>query len=202
MKEDDGVSKASLKQMHDRGNDFYRRGDYEKAIQCYIEVLEADAEMTETHFNLALAYTRSKQYDMGLEEIEKCTELLSKKGKAKSLGECYFTKGLILEYKMMFAKAVKSHLKAAEVEGDVDKRKKYAYQAGISFTKMGDVDEALKYLGENGNYLGDKYALRLLGSAYEGRDEFENALRHYRLSQEIEEKEWVGEKIKKLEEKL
>ncbi|MFH0859702.1 MAG: tetratricopeptide repeat protein [Candidatus Altiarchaeota archaeon] len=106
---------------HNSGNEYYRKGEYKKAVESYNTALK-ESGVLETYFNRGLAYTRLEEYDKAVEDME------SVLGLNPEVGEAYYTIGLIQEYKKKPNKALKYYKKALSVN---QKYEKARYQSLI-----------------------------------------------------------------------
>jgi SpoVK/Ycf46/Vps4 family AAA+-type ATPase len=97
------------------GNDLYKQGEFDEAVQCYNLVLRMDPELLETYFNLGLAHTRKTWYDPALEDLSEVIAL------NPNLAEAYYTVGLVLEYKGEYTKAIEQYRRALEVDPHYEK---------------------------------------------------------------------------------
>ncbi len=83
-----------------KGNELYKKGDFEGALEYYNKALHMDPHLYEALFNRALAYTRLNQYFRAQEDLNKCLE----KDHEKDY-EIYYTRGLVKEYRQRYAQA-------------------------------------------------------------------------------------------------
>ena len=93
-------------EIHNAGNDFYKKGDFINAIKCYFTALRIDPNMLETRFNLSLAFTRKGAYPYALEQINRYIEVNPKHE------EAFYTKGLILEYMYDYPQSAMCYLES------------------------------------------------------------------------------------------
>ena len=93
-------------EIHNAGNDFYKKGDFINAIKCYFTALRIDPNMLETRFNLSLAFTRKGAYPYALEQINRYIE------KNPKHEEAFYTKGLILEYMYDYPQSAMCYLES------------------------------------------------------------------------------------------
>ncbi|MFO7906215.1 MAG: tetratricopeptide repeat protein [Planctomycetota bacterium] len=95
---------------HELANDCYRKGDFEKALEHYRQVIEIKPDSLETWFNLGLTYTRTEQYDEALAAFDKVTEL------APEVAEVHYCRGLIHERRLEDDLAITNYRRALEVD--------------------------------------------------------------------------------------
>ncbi|NIA12986.1 MAG: AAA domain-containing protein [Nitrospiraceae bacterium] len=96
-------------ELHNEGNRLYGENEFEKAVECYSQALELNADLVETLFNRSLAHTRLTRYDEAIEDMNRVIEL------NPHLGEAQYTLGLIREYQFEYEKAVECYEKAIEM---------------------------------------------------------------------------------------
>jgi len=110
---DEGLSLEH--EYHNLGNDYYKIGEFDKAIEHYNKALEIRPDLLETYFNRGLAYTRKGLYDKAIEDLTKVIEL------NPNLAEAYYTRGLVYEYKQDYEQAILQYNKALEVDPNYSK---------------------------------------------------------------------------------
>jgi AAA+ superfamily predicted ATPase len=110
---DEGLSLEH--EYHNLGNDYYKIGEFDKAIEHYNKALELRPDLLETFFNRGLAYTRKGFYDKALEDLNKVIEL------NPNLAEAYYTRGLVHEYRQDYNQAIVEYNKALEVDPNYTK---------------------------------------------------------------------------------
>jgi len=133
----DDYGELSLEhEYHNLGNDYYKIGEFDKAIEHYNKALELRPDLLETYFNRGLAYTRKQMYDKAIEDLNKVIEL------NPNLAEAYYTRGLIYEYKQNYDKAIEEYDRAiqvdpkytkAETQREVARNKKASIAAGGTY---------------------------------------------------------------------
>jgi len=107
----DDYGELSLEhEYHNLANDYYKIGEFDKAIEHYNKALELRPDLLETYFNRGLAYTRKGMYDKAMEDMNKVIEL------NPDLAEAYYTRGLVHEYKLEYDLAILDYNKALEVD--------------------------------------------------------------------------------------
>ncbi len=107
----DDFGELSLEhEYHNLANDYYKIGEFQKAIDHYNKALELRPDLLETFFNRALAYTRLSQYDKAMEDLNKVIEL------NPNLAEAFYTRGLVHEYKLEYDLAILDYNKALDVD--------------------------------------------------------------------------------------
>jgi len=102
-------------EYHNLANDYYKIGEFDKAIEHYDKALELRPDLLETYFNRGLAYTRKSLYDKAMEDLNKVIEL------NPNLAEAFYTRGLVHEYKLEYDLAIMDYDKALEVDPSYSK---------------------------------------------------------------------------------
>jgi tetratricopeptide (TPR) repeat protein len=113
-------------EYHNLANDYYRIGEFDKAIEHYDKALELRPDLLETYFNRGLAYTRKGLYDRALEDLSQVIEL------NPNLPEAYYTRGLVHEYKLEYDLAILDYNQALEVDPTYSKAET---QRQVAFNK-------------------------------------------------------------------
>jgi transitional endoplasmic reticulum ATPase len=131
----DDYGELSLEhEYHNLANDYYKIGEFDKAIEHYNKALELRPDLLETYFNRGLAYTRKGLYDKALEDMNKVIEL------NPDLAEAYYTRGLVHEYKLEYDLAILDYNKALEVDpkyGKAETQRQVAYGKKASLAAGG-----------------------------------------------------------------
>lgn len=97
-------------EYHNLANDYYKIGEFDKAIEHFNKALELKPDLLESYFNRGLAYTRKQEYDKALADLNKVIEL------NPNLGEAYYTRGLVYEYQLDYNKAISDYDRALQVD--------------------------------------------------------------------------------------
>ncbi len=105
-------------EYHNLGNDYYKKEDFDKAIECYLKALELYPNLLETYFNLGLAYTRKSKYDEAVRNLDKVIQI------DPALAEAYYTRGLIREYQRKYDEAVLDYEKTLLLDPQYEKARK------------------------------------------------------------------------------
>lgn len=131
-----GVNKTCYTTHVNLGNAFADRGEKEKAIAHYLEVLRFDPEHPDAHFNLAVIYDEQGKTDEAIDHYSKC--LQADRNKADVL----INLGILFESKGEMQKAVDQYLEAIRIDpGSVE-----AYNnLGNIMLKHGNINEAIGY---------------------------------------------------------
>lgn len=116
MRDRDEIETLSLEhEFHNLANDYYKIGEFDKAVEYYNKALELRPDLLETYFNRGLAYTRKQNYDKAIEDLSKVIEL------NPNLAEAYYTRGLVYEYKQDYDKAIENYARALDVDPNYSK---------------------------------------------------------------------------------
>ncbi|HPC45164.1 MAG TPA: tetratricopeptide repeat protein [Candidatus Latescibacteria bacterium] len=178
-------------ELHNLGNDCYRSGQFEKAVEFYCRAIEENGRMVETFFNRALAYARLGEYDAALNDATYVIE------QNASLHDAYYLRGRIHELRLDDRAALADYDRAISLNPDfhaaVEQRatvvsREWTYrdlrnlraqiaiepgnaylcfQFGQRLLLIGHVDDAIRYLEtarELGFAFGDLWGE--LGNAY------------------------------------
>lgn len=114
-------SQTNYSELIQQGNDYYKQGEYNKAIEFYQKALELNSEDYMVYYNIAYIYIKIQKYDAAKYNI---TLSLQKKSD--------FTKGIDLN------KKIDEYLAKSETEGDQLKNE------GINFYKENNFEQAIK----------------------------------------------------------
>ncbi len=142
-----------------RGNVYYSKGDYDRAIADYTKAVELDPKDAVTHNNRGVAYYVKRDYDHAIADYTKAVELDPKFAVAYSnRGGAYYDKG-------DYDHAIADHNKAIALNP------KYgaAYlRRGTAYYKKGDYDRAIADLTRHFELGGNTpAAFRTRAEAYE-----------------------------------
>lgn len=113
---------------HNQANDLYKDHRFLDAIRLYRKVLQIKPDMLETRFNLSLAYCRVGYYESAEHAMSKVII------QNPNLGEAYYTRGLIREYRGEYQKAAQDYAEAHRLDYD-----KAFVQLGACVGKARDV---------------------------------------------------------------
>lgn len=114
--ESDDVFRLSREhEFHNLGNNYYKLGQFTKAIELYDRALELRPDLLETHFNKGLALTRLAHYPEARTCLDRTIEM------NPELAECYYTRGLIYEYMMEYENAVADYDRALAADAGYTK---------------------------------------------------------------------------------
>ncbi|MFH1788356.1 MAG: tetratricopeptide repeat protein [Candidatus Altiarchaeota archaeon] len=97
-------------EYHNLANDYYKIGEFDKAIEHFDKALELKPDLLESYFNRGLAYTRKQEYDKALADLNKVV------GLNPNLAEAYYTRGLVYEYQQNYSKAISDYDRALQID--------------------------------------------------------------------------------------
>ncbi len=67
---------TDAKTYYQQGNDYYEKGDYDKAIENYNMAILLNPVFSEAYFNRALSYYQLKNFDKSIADYTKSMELV------------------------------------------------------------------------------------------------------------------------------
>ncbi|MGD2165271.1 MAG: tetratricopeptide repeat protein, partial [Anaerolineae bacterium] len=106
--ESERLGKSAVDAIISKAIDFQTRGDTERAIAAYRQVLEAGASRPAVHFNLGVLYQDKRRFEDALTQFERAVAHPDYKlGSHFALGECYRARGLIEEALKHFVHVLK-----------------------------------------------------------------------------------------------
>jgi len=117
------------------GRTFYLAGDYSKAIEAYKEAIRTEPDSAETHFNLALAYSKAGDKQNAIESLMETIRLKPDSAEAHcNLGFNYRDIGKAREAADSFREALRIRPNYARA----------IWNLGMTYVELGDLDNALK----------------------------------------------------------
>ena len=116
------------------GRAFYLAGDYDKAIECYEELVRSKPKSAEAHFYLGLAYDKAGNTRRAIEEYTEVVRLNPTSHEAyNNLGLAY--KGLDN------GKAIEAFKEAIRIKPDYDRARG---NLGMTCVDVGDIESAMQ----------------------------------------------------------
>ena len=64
------INNIAIQELNNKANEFMQKGDYESAMNRLQASIDLDATMYETYYNLGIAATNAKKYDVAIEAFE------------------------------------------------------------------------------------------------------------------------------------
>jgi len=118
---------------YNSGNAYYKRGDYDRAIEDYSKAIELDPKYAAAYNARGLAYVNKGDYDRAIEDYNKAVELEPKYANA------YYNRGWAYYNKGNYYRAIADYTKAIELDS------KYAnayYNRGLAYRALGKESKA------------------------------------------------------------
>lgn len=69
------INNLAVQDLNNKAQSFMDQGDYTQAIERLKSSIDLDPSIFETHYNLAIAYSKSEDYANAMEELKKAQEL-------------------------------------------------------------------------------------------------------------------------------
>lgn len=69
------INNLAVQDLNNKAQSFMEKGDYTQAIERLKSSIDLDPSIFETHYNLAIAYTKAEDYANAMEELKKVQEL-------------------------------------------------------------------------------------------------------------------------------
>lgn len=104
------VDPALAEEEKEKGNDFFKKGEYSTAIKHYTEAINRNPDDPKLYSNRAACYTKLAAFDLGLRDCETCLKLDEKFIKG------WIRKGKILQGMQQPSKALSAYQKAMELD--------------------------------------------------------------------------------------
>ncbi|MFA5077212.1 MAG: AAA family ATPase [Candidatus Micrarchaeia archaeon] len=153
------------------GNDYYERGDYEKAIENYNTSILLNPIFSEAYFNRALSYYQLKNYDRSVSDYTKSAEL------DPNNPIIYNNRGDAYYKKQDFQSAIKDYDKAISLNANYLKA---FYNRGLCYASLEEYDKAVADFGKVIELKADfAEAWHLRGLAYEYGGDLDNSVKDY-----------------------
>ncbi len=158
-------------------NDYFEKGDYEKAIENYNMAILLNPIFSEAYFNRALCYYQLKNYDKSIADYSKAAELDPKNP------NIYNNKGDAFYRKQDYASAIKDYDKAVMLNPNYLKA---LYNRALSYASLEDYDKAVEDFSKVVKLKPDfAEAFHLRGLAYEYAGDLDAAIKDYEKALEL-----------------
>ncbi|MDD5337325.1 MAG: AAA family ATPase [Candidatus ainarchaeum sp.] len=159
------------------GNDYYERGDYEKAIENYNTSILLNPIFSEAYFNRALSYYQLKNYDRSISDYTKSAEL------DPNNPIIYNNRGDAYYKKQDFQSAIKDYDKAISLNANYLKA---FYNRGLCYASLEEYDRAVTDFAKVIELKPDfAEAWHLRGLAYEYGGDLDNSVKDYEKAIEL-----------------
>ncbi|MBN1284681.1 MAG: tetratricopeptide repeat protein [Anaerolineae bacterium] len=163
---------------YDLGQDYYRQGDYEKAIEMYTIALQLDAGFAEAYNGKGQAYAATERYESAIEDYTRAIEL------DPGMAEAYNNRGIASRRLDDYTQAIEDYSQAITINPDFAE----AYNnRGYLYFVQGAYDQAIDDYTraiELAPGLANAYTSR--GYAYYGRGDYRAAIDDYTRAIEID----------------
>jgi AAA+ superfamily predicted ATPase/Flp pilus assembly protein TadD len=167
----DKTSPTDARTYYHKGNDFYEKGNYEKAIEAYNMAIILNPTFSEAYFNRGLCYYNLKNFDKSVSDYTKSAELDPKNP------VIYNNRGDAHYRKQDFPKAIADYDKALALN---PKYLKAYYNRGLAFACQQDYERAVEDFNEvvklNPNFA-EAYHIR--GLAFDYMNQLDKAIGDY-----------------------
>lgn len=104
------INPGIAEQEKEKGNEFFRKGQYADALKCYSEAIKRNPSDAKVYSNRAACYTKLAAFDLGLKDCDVCLEL------DPSFVKGWIRKGKILQGMQQYSKASTAFQKAMELD--------------------------------------------------------------------------------------
>jgi SpoVK/Ycf46/Vps4 family AAA+-type ATPase len=162
----------------ERGNGYYEKEDYEKAIENYNMAVLLNPLFSEAYFNRALCYYKLKEYDKSIADYTKAAELDPKNPIIyNNRGDAYYRKQQLND-------AIKDFTKAIQLNPEYMKA---YYNRGLAHASMENYEKAIEDFSKVIELKPDfAYGWHLRGIAHEYAGRLEEAIRDYNRAVELD----------------
>jgi len=168
---------TDAKTYYQMGNDFYEKGDYDKAIENYNMAILLNPIFSEAYFNRALAYYQLKNFDKSIADYTKSMELDPQNP------IIYNNRGDSFYRKQDFQSAVKDYDKAIALNPNYLKA---FYNRGLSYASIEEYEKAVEDFTKVVKLKPDfAEAYHLRGLAYEYAGTLSSAIADYEKALEL-----------------
>ena len=168
------ASPTDARTYYHRGNGYYEKGDYDKAIENYNMAIVLNPSFAEAYFNRGLCYYNKKQFDKSIKDYAKAAELDPRNAVIyNNRGDAYYRQ-------QDFDRAIVDYDKALSLN---PKYLKAYYNRGLAYACQQDYERAVKdfdkVLQLNPNFA-EAYHIR--GLAYDYMGNYDRAIQDYEQS--------------------
>jgi len=168
---------TDAKTYYQMGNDYYEKGDYDRAIENYNMAILLNPVFSEAYFNRALSYYQLKNFDKSIADYTKSMELDPQNP------IIYNNRGDAFYRKQDFQSAVKDYDKAISLNPNYLKA---FYNRGLSYASIEEYEKAVEDFSKVIKLKEDfAEAYHLRGLAYEYAGTMSNAIADYEKALEL-----------------
>ncbi len=168
---------TDAKTYYQSGNDYYEKGDYDKAIENYNMAVLLSPVFSEAYFNRALSYYQLKNFDKSIADYTKSMELDPQNP------IIYNNRGDAFYRKQDFQSAVKDYDKAIQLNPNYLKA---FYNRGLSYASIEEYEKAVEDFSKVIKLKPDfAEAYHLRGLAFEYAGSIANAIADYTKALEL-----------------
>jgi len=168
---------TDAKTYYQQGNDYYEKGDYDKAIENYNMAILLNPVFSEAYFNRALSYYQLKNFDKSIADYTKSMELDPQNP------IIYNNRGDAFYRKQDFQSAVKDYDKAIQLNPNYLKA---FYNRGLSYASIEEYEKAVEDFSKVIKLKADfAEAYHLRGLAYEYAGSLSSAMADYEKALEL-----------------
>ncbi len=174
---DKRMNPTDAKTYYQLGNDFYEKGDYDKAIENYNMAILLNPVFSEAYFNRALSYYQLKNFDKSVADYTKSMELDPQNP------IIYNNRGDAFYRKQDFQSAVKDYDKAIALNPNYLKA---FYNRGLSYASIEEYEKAVEDFSKVIKLKADfAEAYHLRGLAFEYAGNISSAIADYTKALEL-----------------
>jgi SpoVK/Ycf46/Vps4 family AAA+-type ATPase len=168
---------TDAKTYYQMGNDYYEKGDYDKAIENYNMAILLNPVFSEAYFNRALSYYQLKNFDKSVADYAKSLELDPQNP------IIYNNRGDAFYRKQDFQSAIKDYDKAITLNPNYLKA---FYNRGLSYASVEEYEKAVEDFTKVITLKADfAEAYHLRGLAYEYAGSISSAITDYQKALEL-----------------
>ncbi|MFH1520768.1 MAG: AAA family ATPase [Candidatus Micrarchaeota archaeon] len=168
---------TDAKTYYQMGNDYYEKGDYDKAIENYNMAILLNPVFSEAYFNRALSYYQLKNFDKSTADYTKSMELDPQNP------IIYNNRGDAFYRKQDFQSAIKDYDKAITLNPNYLKA---FYNRGLSYASIEEYEKAVEDFTKVISLKADfAEAYHLRGLAYEYAGSMSSAIADYEKALEL-----------------
>ncbi|KAK4287764.1 hypothetical protein Pmani_015365 [Petrolisthes manimaculis] len=106
------IDSAKAEEEKEKGNEFFRKGDYPSAIRHYSEAIRRNPDDAKIYSNRAACYTKLAEFSLGLKDCDECIRL------EPNFVKGYVRKGKIHQGLKQFSKAQDAYQKAIDIDSN------------------------------------------------------------------------------------